>query len=109
MKLLLAIIQDEDAPLAVGALVAEGFRVTKLASTGGFIKSGNTTLLIGVSEDQTEAVAELLNRTCRMRRQPAPLMSPGEDVFGGLLGMTEVVVGGAVVFQIPVERFERYG
>ncbi|MER3557036.1 MAG: hypothetical protein C4302_03585, partial [Thermus sp.] len=48
MKLILAIVQDTDAPGLTKALLEKGFQSTKLASTGGFLREGNTTLLIGV-------------------------------------------------------------
>lgn len=48
MKLVIAIVQDEDASRLVGKMMDSGYRVTKLATTGGFLKAGNTTLLTGV-------------------------------------------------------------
>lgn len=52
MKLIIAIVQDEDAFRLISNLMSEGYGVTKLASTGGFLRAGNTTLLIGVNEDR---------------------------------------------------------
>ncbi|MGQ9510337.1 MAG: cyclic-di-AMP receptor [Thermaceae bacterium] len=52
MRLILAIVQDADAPGLTKALLEKGFRSTKLASTGGFLREGNTTLLLGVEGEQ---------------------------------------------------------
>ena len=60
MKLIIAIVQDEDAPGLIEDLTEEEYRVTKLASTGGFLKSGNTTLLRGVEDEQVELEKLLL-------------------------------------------------
>ena len=54
MKLIIAIVQDEDASRLVNKLMNEGFGATKLATTGGFLRSGNTTLLTGVDDDKLE-------------------------------------------------------
>ena len=52
MKLLIAVVQDEDSGKVISGLLSEGFSATKLATTGGFLRSGNTTLFIGVEEDR---------------------------------------------------------
>ena len=108
MKLIVAIVQDEDTPTLTDALVAAGHRFTKVSTTGSFLRTGNTSLLIGVEDDQVAAVMGILRRTCRRRTQVAVPSSPALEP--GLLYMPEnfeVEVGGAVVFIIDVERFER--
>jgi uncharacterized protein YaaQ len=64
MKLVIAIVWDVDAGPVVRRLVAEGYRVTRIASTGGFLRRGNVTLLIGVEPGQVERVIDLLRETC---------------------------------------------
>jgi uncharacterized protein YaaQ len=65
MKMIIAIVRDKDDECITGRLVDQGYGVTRLASTGGFLKRGNTTLLIGVEDaEQVEAVVELLRETC---------------------------------------------
>jgi len=64
MKLIIVIVRDVDAGLVVDRLVAEGLRVTRIASTGGFLRRGNVTLLIGVEAGQVETVIGLLRQTC---------------------------------------------
>ncbi len=63
MKLVLAIIQKTHADLVLDALTAGGFRATRLASTGGFRREGNTTLIIGVGDEQVEPLIQLLRRS----------------------------------------------
>jgi uncharacterized protein YaaQ len=69
MKLLFIILGDEDGDKALQALVENGFRVTCMASTGGFLRRGNITLMSGVAEDQVQAVIDLLRRTCKPANQ----------------------------------------
>lgn len=108
MKLIVAIIQDEDTSALTDALVADGHRFTKVSTTGSFLRTGNTSLLIGAEDDQVPAVINILRRTCRRRTQVAVPYSPALEP--GLLYMPEnfeVEVGGAVIFVIDVSRFER--
>lgn len=108
MKLVFAIVHDEDGQKVVSELNKNGFSVTKLCSTGGFLKSGNTTLLVGVEEDKVNEVMSIIEKKSKSRKQVInSSMSPN-----GLGGMfmpypVEVVVGGATVFIINVERFEK--
>lgn len=74
MKLILAIIQDEDAPATIQALVDRGYRVTRIASTGGFLRQGNTTLLIGV---ETVHVPEVMESPAALFPDPNPLSAGG--------------------------------
>lgn len=108
MKLIIAIVQDEDTDALTQALVSAGHRFTKISTTGSFLRTGNTSLLIGVEDHVVPAVMAILRRTCRRRTQIAVPYSPALEP--GMLYMPEnfeVEVGGAVVFVINVERFER--
>jgi uncharacterized protein YaaQ len=108
MKLIIAIVQDEDMPALTDALVGAGHRFTKVSTTGSFLRTGNSSLLIGVEDHVVPTVMGLLRRTCRRRTQVAVPYSPALEP--GLLYMPEnfeVEVGGAVVFVIDVARFER--
>src|SRR4029453_11946348 len=64
-KLIIAVVQNEDADAVVDALLEEEFRATRLASTGGFLRRGNTTLMIGADEDQVDRVLDLIRRNAR--------------------------------------------
>lgn len=108
MKLIVAIVQDEDTQALTEALVAADHRFTKVSTTGSFLRTGNTSLLIGVEDEKVDSVKAILRRTCRRRTQVAVPYSPALEP--GLLYMPEnfeVEVGGAVVFVIDVSRFER--
>lgn len=69
MKLIIAIIKDEDNDMVSKALTEKGFRVTFIASTGGFLRSGRSTLLIGVEDDQVKAALEIIRTSCEKREQ----------------------------------------
>jgi uncharacterized protein YaaQ len=62
MKLLVFVTDDSQADPTVDALVEQGFRVTRLATTGGFLRKGNTTLLVGVEETQVDRVIAITRR-----------------------------------------------
>ena len=108
MKLNVAIVHNEDAGALVDALLDGEYRATRLHSSGGFLKQSNATIIVGVDDDQVEPVIELVRRNCTSRTQIVnpmpPIMEPGEFFMPYPL---EVEVGGATVFVLPVERFER--
>jgi len=108
VKLIIAIVQDEDTDVLTEALISAGFRFTKISTTGSFLRTGNTSLMIGVEDAGVEPVMNILRRTCRRRTQIAVPYSPALEP--GLLYMPEnfeVEVGGAVVFVANVSQFER--
>ena len=107
MKLIIAIVQDEDAPGLVEDLTEKEYRVTKLASTGGFLKSGNTTLLIGVEDEQVDNVLNIIEDTCKTREITTSLMTvtmPGDTYIPYPL---DVKIGGATIFILDVEKYIR--
>ena len=106
MKLIIAIVQDEDASRLISQLMNDGFGVTKLATAGGFLRAGNTTLLVGVDDDRFQAAMDVIEKVCKSRKQIAP--SPASMV--GMPGSytpypIEVVVGGATIFVLTVDQF----
>ena len=108
VKLVVAIVHHEDAGALVDALLDREFRATRLSSSGGFLKQSNTTVILGVEDDAVDEVIEIVRETCHSRTQVVnpmpPIMEPGEFFMPYPL---EVEVGGATVFVLPVERFER--
>lgn len=107
MKLLITIVQDQDVPKLLEKLTEKNIGATKLASTGGFLRVGNTTVLIGVDDEKVDGVLEIIKETCEKRDQfhAAPVSPFGR---GGVLPRpTKVVVGGATVFIVEIERFEK--
>lgn len=63
MKLAVFVVDDSKADTSVDALVAQGFRVTRLASTGGFLRRGNTTLLVGIDEQDMDRARAILHQS----------------------------------------------
>lgn len=109
MKLLIAIVQDEDAGKLMTALMNEGIGVTKLATTGGFLKAGNTTLLTGVEIEKLDKAMEIIEKICKSRKQISTAPSPVSNSAGGYLPFpVEVVVGGATVFVLDVDQFKKF-
>ena len=108
MKLLVAIVQDVDTRNALDALVAAGYRATKISSTGGFLVRGNATILIGVQDEQMTQVLDILRQHCHARREFVSTVMPLSEAASARHWMQplEVEVGGATVFVLGVERFE---
>ena len=108
VKLIVAIIHNEDAGALVDALLEKEFRATRLHSSGGFLKQSNATILLVVEEADVEEVMGIVRANCVSRTQVVnpmpPIMEPGEFVMPY---PREVEVGGATVMVLPVERFER--
>jgi len=106
MKLIIAIVQDEDASRLVSSLMNEGYGVTKLATTGGFLRAGNTTLLVGVEDDRFDGAMGVIEKVCKSRKQIATSPSPVAGTAGVYVPYPiEVMVGGATIFVLPVEQF----
>jgi uncharacterized protein YaaQ len=108
VKLVLAIIHNEDAGALVDGLLEKEYRATRLHSSGGFLKQSNATIVLGVEDDKVEDVMAIIAEHCTSRTQVVnpmpPIMEPGEFFMPYPL---EVEVGGATVFVVPVDRFER--
>ena len=108
MKLIIAVVQGEDAQRTVVALTDKGISSTRVPSSGGFLQQGNATLLIGVDDGQVQEALQLIRDNCRERSRyltpVPPLAEPGEAFMAYPV---EVQVGGATVFVVPVESFEK--
>ncbi len=106
MKLVMAIVGSDDSANVAEALTKDGFSVTKLATTGGFLKSGNTTFIVGTDDDKVDRVIDIVSEQSRRRTQLVPNTATMD------MGMysaypVEVTVGGSTIFVLPVERFEK--
>ena len=109
MKLVVAVIQDQDCNRLVSALTKNNFRATKLASTGGFLRSGNTTFLVGVDDYRIPKLLEIIQDNCRAREQIVTPVSPlGGNADSYIPYPVEVEVGGATVFVLPIEQFHQF-
>ncbi len=106
MKLIIAIVQDEDASRLIGDLMTAGFGVTKLATTGGFLRAGNTTLLVGVEDERFKQAMDVIETVCKSRKQIAASPVSMVGVPGSYTPYPiEVVVGGATIFVLTVDQF----
>lgn len=107
MKLIIAIINNDDALYVQEALNENGYYVTKLSSTGGFLKKGNTTILIGTEKEKVDKAIEIINKHARKRVVKSPTLPPSEmgEFYNPI--MVDVLVGGATIFVVDVERFEK--
>ena len=108
MKLVIAVVQDQDVHKLLARLAEEGYGATKLASTGGFLRQGNTTLLIGVEPERVEEVVGTIKQMCQSRTQlVTPMEAVGRSINGYLPNPIEVSVGGATIFVLDVEGFAK--
>jgi uncharacterized protein YaaQ len=109
MKLIIAIVQDLDCASVIEGLTSRGYRATKLASTGGFLREGNATLLVGVEDEQVDGAVAVIARLARSReRIVTPFASAGGSLEAYVPFPVEVVVGGATLFVLDVAQFEHF-
>lgn len=107
MKLIIAIVNSDDSSEVQGALTESGFFVTKLSTTGGFLKKGNTTFFIGTNDDKVDQAIDIIRTHARKRVVKQAAVPPSEmgEFFTPI--MIDVMVGGATVFVVDVDRFEK--
>lgn len=109
MKLIIAVVQDKDSSRLINALSNENFQTTKLATTGGFLKEGNTTIMIGCQTDQIDDGLKIIEENCSQREQMvAPISPMGGNADAYIPSPVKVEVGGATVFVLPIESFYRF-
>ena len=104
MKMVLAIINYDDSQDVISSLMKAGFSITKLATTGGFLKAGNVTILIGLDESKLDECFDIIREHSSSRKQIMPATA-GMGFFPST--PVQVEVGGATVFVLNVERFEK--
>ncbi len=103
MKLIFAIVNKDDTAEVMSALTGEGFSVTKMATTGGFLMSGNTTLLIGAEDSHVDEIISLIEKHSKKRTRMVSRAPGGKTGKGPM----ELTVGGATIFVTDVERYEK--
>jgi uncharacterized protein YaaQ len=106
-QLILAIVQDEDAGPVIEALTGEGFRATRISTVGGFLRKGNATILVGVERERIHRALLIIRDNCETRTEYFVPTAPGEVGEPYPLDPIQVQVGGATVFVLDCERFER--
>ncbi len=105
MKLIFAIVNKDDSNVVSSALTRGGFSVTKLATTGGFLQAGNTTILVGTDDPRVDEVLSIIEKHSKKRTQMVPTTNYGTTTYASF--PVEVTVGGATVFVMSVDRYEK--
>lgn len=106
MKMVMAVIHDEDSHKLVEKLFNAGYSSTKLASTGGLLRTGNTTLFIGVDAEKVDAVIDIIKETCQTNKRISLINPPTSSVPEGYMPYPiEVTVGGATLFVLDVDQY----
>lgn len=109
MKLIISIINQEDSRGLLEGLMQAGFQATVISTTGGFLREGNATILVGTEDDKVDSVLQVIHEHCRTRSRYVsplpPLMEPGELPVGTPV---QVQVGGATTFVLGIERCDKY-
>ena len=104
MKLVIAIVHSDDAQAVLTEISKSGYSATKLSTTGGFMRAGNTTLLIGVDESEVDTVIELIGKQAHSHKQIVTFpAAKGEGSISNL--PFEIKIGGATVFVVDVDKF----
>jgi uncharacterized protein YaaQ len=104
MKLVLAIVSNDDASNVSAALTKDNFSVTRLATTGGFLRAGNTTLIVGCEDELVERVIDLIGQESKRRTEIVP-STASYDIGRYASFPVEVQVGGATIFVLDVSQF----
>ncbi len=108
LKLVIIIASDSDAEKLTRKLVEQGYPATKVSSTGGFLRKGNATILSGVEANEVEGIIAMVRSECYARTEYVPVQTLPFFGEGSVLQEPiEVRVGGAIVFVMDVERFEK--
>lgn len=108
MKLIIAVVQDKDSNRLRNEFIKANIGATRLSTSGGFLKSGNTTYMVRIADDRVQEVLDIIHETSRTRQQ---FMTPqvnldAEDTTASY--PVEVQVGGATVFVVPVDQFHQF-
>lgn len=110
MKLIYAIIRNDNEDDVIQALMQDHFVVTRLSTTGGFLKKGNTTLMIAVEDGDVDRCIDVIKAQCGRRQEITVNMSylSGSSLMNYTTMPMNVEIGGATIMVVPLERFEKY-
>ncbi|MEA3344789.1 MAG: cyclic-di-AMP receptor [Chloroflexota bacterium] len=109
MKLILSIVNTDDARGLIEGLLKDGYRATIISTTGGFLREGNSTVISGVEDDQVASVLDIIRENCHTRTRyvnPLPPATEPSELY--IPTPMEVEVGGATVFVFEIEQFEKF-
>ena len=107
MKMIVAIVQAKDSSRLRKAFTAASIQVTQLSTTGGFLREGNATFLIGIQDDRVQDVLNVIKKNAKSREQYITSQMH-MDVEGGSAFPVNVKIGGATVFVLPVDDFIKF-
>ena len=104
MKMVMCVIDDMDTYALLDALNSRNIQATKLSTSGGFLRRGNTTLLIGVDDEKKDEVLNIIEEICQPRRQMLPMTPLPSMSIEETMNPTEISVqmGGAVTFVLDI-------
>lgn len=105
MKLLIGIVNSDDSNEVLNEMNKSSFQATKLSTSGGFLKTGNVTFLVGVEDERVDELVSIFERCCSRRTQMVPTAPPfiGEGFLSA--APVEITIGGATIFVIDMEKF----
>jgi len=106
MKLITAIVNGKDSNKVCDALTNDGFFFTRIATSGGFLKAKNITLMIGIEDEKVSSVIDIIRKNCAQRKETMSVISNMNTRMPSTFN-TEVIVGGATVFVTDVTYFEK--
>lgn len=105
----MAVIEDKDSNRLIDALNKKDFKTTKLSSTGGFLKEGNTTLIIGCDDEYVDDALRIIKEKSSQREQMvAPISPMGGNTDSYIPRPINIEVGGSTVFVLPVDQFHQF-
>lgn len=108
MKLIIAIVNNDDAHFVHTGLTSGGFHITKVSSTGGFLMNGNSTFLLGTEDADVDKALEIIRTHSKRRVQNVPMAIPGVMNTSYDTSSTKISVGGATVFIMNIEQYLRF-
>ncbi|MFC7061742.1 cyclic-di-AMP receptor [Halobacillus seohaensis] len=109
MKMIIAIVQDKDSNRLTDKLSENNLKTTKLSTTGGFLREGNTTFMIGCNDDEVDDALGIIKENCSQRDQMvAPISPMGGNADSYIPKPVKVEVGGATVFVLPIDSFFQF-
>ena len=106
MKMIMAIVNSDDANAVVQNLMKAHFSVTRLAASGGFLRAGNTTLIVGTEDNLVDKCIEVIGSEAKRRTEIVP-STASYDIGRYASFPVEVQVGGATIFVLDVEQFKK--
>ena len=103
MKLILAIISSDDTTIVMNELIQKKYQVTKLSSSGGFLRKKNTTIMVGCGDEQVHNVIQIIQDNAQQREEIIPV--PSSEMSQLWMLPPQIIVGGATIFVLNIDQF----